>query len=227
MRIRKRILIFGLLATVLWSCTAGVSKVMACSPLPPASSPHFLEHLTSFLNDLCYQKENWQHDAHVRTSDGVHPFVRVWYSPGLFDWMTVKDRKGLVPNGAIVVKEMYVSLTAPLTEWTVMPSFYTGQFAVGPPDQLYGPYLSSDIIDDAGTHFIRTSPVKRHQFVCATFEWFISKFFRPRCTTGANSRCACRRASYDLLSEHSTLLPAPKIGSRSRSRHSTADQVHQ
>ena len=88
--------------------------------LPRASSPDFLEHLTSFLNDLCYQKENWQHDAQVRTSDGVHPFVRVWYSPALFDWMTVENRQGPVPNGAIVVKEMYVTLTAPLTEWTVM-----------------------------------------------------------------------------------------------------------
>ncbi len=93
---------------------------MACSSLPRASSPDFLEHLTSFLNDLCYQKENWQHDAQVRTSDGVHPFVRVWYSPALFDWMTVENRQGPVPNGAIVVKEMYVTLTAPLTEWTVM-----------------------------------------------------------------------------------------------------------
>ncbi len=120
MRIRERLFVFGLLATVLLSCTAGISRASACSSLPPASSPQFLEHLTAFLNGLCYQKENWQHDAHVRTSDGVHPFVRVWYSPGLFDWMTVKNRNGPVPNGAIVVKEMYISLTAPLTEWTVM-----------------------------------------------------------------------------------------------------------
>lgn len=120
LRIRKHTFFFGLLAVVLWSCGFADSEVMACSSLPPASSPQFLEHLTSFLNDLCYQKEHWQHDAHVRTSDGVHPFVRVWYSPGLFDWMTIKDRQGPVPNGAIVVKEMYASLTAPLTEWTVM-----------------------------------------------------------------------------------------------------------
>ncbi len=72
------------------------------------------------MNNLCYQKQNWQHDAQVRTSDGVHPFVRVWYSPPLFDWITVKNRTGPIPNGAIVVKEQYQSQTAPLSEWTVM-----------------------------------------------------------------------------------------------------------
>jgi hypothetical protein len=120
MRVRRGVFVCGLLATVLWSCTVGISSAMACSSLPPASSPHFLEHLTSYMNDLCYQKANWPHDAQVRTSDGVHPFVKVWYSPELFHWMTVTERKGPVPNGAIVVKEMYVTLTAPLTEWTVM-----------------------------------------------------------------------------------------------------------
>ena len=72
------------------------------------------------MNNLCYQKQNWQHDAQVRTSDGVHPFVRVWYSPPLFDWITVKNRTGPVPDGAMVVKEQFQSLTAPLSEWTVM-----------------------------------------------------------------------------------------------------------
>ncbi len=72
------------------------------------------------MNHLCYQKENWQHDAQIRTSDGVHPYVRVWYSPSLFNWITVKNRQGAVPNGAIVVKEQYVTPSAPLSEWTVM-----------------------------------------------------------------------------------------------------------
>ncbi|MGC1397617.1 MAG: hypothetical protein WA827_03675, partial [Candidatus Binatus sp.] len=80
-----------------------------CAPLPPAADPNFLVHLTPFMNNLCYQKQNWQHDAQVRTSDGVHPFVRVWYSPPLFDWITVKNRTGPIPNGAIVVKEQYQS----------------------------------------------------------------------------------------------------------------------
>jgi hypothetical protein len=119
MRLRKGALLFGLLAAVVWSAFS-FSSAMACSSLPPASSPDFLEHLTDYMNDLCYQKAHWQHDAQVRTSDGVHPFVRVWYSPQLFNWITVNNRNGPVPDGAIVVKEMYVSLTAPLSEWTVM-----------------------------------------------------------------------------------------------------------
>jgi hypothetical protein len=121
MRFGKGIFAFALVVAVLWSWTASVSRVMAaCASLPPASSPHFLEHLTAFMNDFCYQKENWPHDAQVRTSDGVHPFVKVWYSPALFQWMTVQDRRVPVPNGAVVVKEMYLTLTAPLSEWTVM-----------------------------------------------------------------------------------------------------------
>jgi hypothetical protein len=56
------------------------------------------------MNNLSYQKQNWQHDAQVRTSDGVHPFVRVWYSPPLFDWISIKNRIGPVPDGAMVVK---------------------------------------------------------------------------------------------------------------------------
>jgi hypothetical protein len=60
----------------------------------------FPPRLTQFLNNLCYQREDWQHDAAVRTSDGVHPFVKIWYSPAVFNWMTVNQRKGPVPNGA-------------------------------------------------------------------------------------------------------------------------------
>ena len=113
--------LFALSAAILLICTGAASAAMArCSSLPPASSPNFLERLTAFLNKLCYQKENWQHDAQVRTSDGVHPYVKVWYSPSLFNWMTVNDRKGPVPDGAVVVKEMYANPTAPLSEWTVM-----------------------------------------------------------------------------------------------------------
>ncbi len=120
-RIRKGIFAAVLLTTVLLSCIAVASQATAaCTSLPPASSPHFLEHLTAFMNDFCYQKENWPHDAQVRTTDGVHHYVRVWYSPALIDWITVKDRQVPVPDGAMVVKEMYASLTAPLTEWTVM-----------------------------------------------------------------------------------------------------------
>src|ERR1700688_3493824 len=111
--------------TILCACgnsshPASSSRADPCAPLPAATDPSFLVHLTPFMNNLCYQKRNWKHDAQVRTSDGVHPFVRVWYSPSLFDWITVKNRIGPVPDGAIVVKEQFHGPTDPLFEWTVM-----------------------------------------------------------------------------------------------------------
>jgi hypothetical protein len=97
-----------------------VTHAIPCAPLPPASSPGFLPQLTNFLNRKCYQNENWRHDAAIRTSDGVHPYVKIWYSPQVYNWMTLNARKGRIPNGAIIVKEMYTSPTAQLSEWTVM-----------------------------------------------------------------------------------------------------------
>src|SRR5262249_41762755 len=96
------------------------ANAMPCRPLPAASAPDFLPRLTRYLNNLCYQKAGWTHDAEVRTSDGVHPFVKIWYSPQVFTWMTTNQRNGPVPNGAGIVKEMYAAADAPLTEWTVM-----------------------------------------------------------------------------------------------------------
>jgi len=99
-----------------------------CAPLPAASSPGFERRLERFMNAFCYQKQNWEHDAQIRTSDGVHPYVKVWYSPALWDWLTVSGRGGNVPDGAILVKEQYVSLTAPLHEWTIMVKDQTGSW---------------------------------------------------------------------------------------------------
>ena len=72
-----------------------------CAPLPAAASPDFEARLDGFLNALCYQQENWQHDAQVRTTNGLHPFVKVWYSPPLWTWMTAGDRTAQIPDGAI------------------------------------------------------------------------------------------------------------------------------
>jgi mono/diheme cytochrome c family protein len=96
--------------------SAGPPSVRASATRLGAELPRTL---TGFTNNLCYREQNWQHDAAVRTSDGVYPFVRVWYSPSLFNWMTVLNRQGPVPDGAIVVKEQYQTLTAPMHEQTV------------------------------------------------------------------------------------------------------------
>src|ERR1700689_899698 len=99
-----------------------------CAPLPAASSPGFEGLLEKFMNAFCYQKQAWQHDAQVRSSDGVHPYVKVWYSPSFYDWLSVSGRQGEVPDGAMLVKEQYVSLTAPLHEWTIMVKDSTGSW---------------------------------------------------------------------------------------------------
>lgn len=96
------------------------STAAACAPLPPATSPNFLARLDPFLNNFCYQKQNWQHDAQVRSTDGVHLFVQVWYSPSIFNWMTLQNRQGPIPDGAMIVKEEHATLTSPLLLWSLM-----------------------------------------------------------------------------------------------------------
>jgi len=97
-----------------------------CASLPAATSPDFEPRLDNYLNALCYQQDNWQHDAQVRTTNGLHPFVKVWYSPALWTWMTAGDRAAQIPDGAIVVKEQFKTLTAPLLGWTVMVKDQSG-----------------------------------------------------------------------------------------------------
>jgi mono/diheme cytochrome c family protein len=123
-------------ALVLLLLVGGPSAMLAassptsgpCAPLPAASSAGFEPLLEKFMNSFCYQKQDWQHDAQVRTTDGVHPYVKVWYSPSLYNWLTVSGREGEVPDGAMLVKEQYVSLTAPLHEWTIMVKDSTGSW---------------------------------------------------------------------------------------------------
>jgi hypothetical protein len=86
-----------------------------CAALPPATDPGFL------LDNFCYRTADWQHDAQVRTSEGVHPYVKVYDSPSMWTWMTTDHRLGDVPDGAIVVKEQYHDITNPvLTDWSIM-----------------------------------------------------------------------------------------------------------
>src|SRR5215467_3245286 len=114
-----------LMTPLLWACGGGSGSsnspqpIAACRALPPASAPDFLVHLTDFMNHHCYEKQHWTHDAQVRTSDGVHPFVRLWYSKQIVDWIK-HNRQGDVPNGAMVVKEQFENATALLEGWTVM-----------------------------------------------------------------------------------------------------------
>ena len=71
----------------------------ACPALPPASSSGFEAKLDIFIFNSCYRVAGWRHDATIHTSDGVHPFVKIWYSPEIWTWMTINQRKGAPPDG--------------------------------------------------------------------------------------------------------------------------------
>ena len=68
--------------------------------------------LDKFLKDGGYL--SWQHDREIRTtgpyinglSYGVHPAVKIYYSPEMWNWM-IHGRRGEIPDGAMIVKEQY------------------------------------------------------------------------------------------------------------------------
>src|SRR5882757_3943187 len=103
--------------------TDSAAHTRACAKLPSPSAPNFTNRFNQFVMQLCYQKQNWQHDANRRTSEGLHaPFVKLWYSPLMFKWLTVLKSQGPVPNGAIVIKEEYLDTdpTSPILFWSGM-----------------------------------------------------------------------------------------------------------
>ncbi len=98
----------------------------ACAPLPPPSFPNFKTRLDAFVKGNCYgvQKQNWPHEANRRSSEALHsPFVKLWYSPQLYRWMTPGDRRGQIPDGSMVIKEEYDDdvASSPICFWSVLP----------------------------------------------------------------------------------------------------------
>ena len=91
-----------------------------CRPLPPATSASFQAQLQTYLDNHCYQ--TWKHDPKIRTTDGVHPNVQVYYSPTLWTWLTAGNRQAEVPDGALLVKAQFGDSAHPtqLTDWAIM-----------------------------------------------------------------------------------------------------------
>lgn len=108
-------------------------------PLPssflPGRMPAFQEQLSRFLQCRQYTMLSWAEDKGVRdtgpfvnnSSYGVHPAVKIYYSPQVIRWL--KDgRKGAIPDGAMIVKEQYPTPAGryrftpppPVADWTVM-----------------------------------------------------------------------------------------------------------
>lgn len=109
-------------------------------PLPssflPARLPQFQAQLKSFLTSGKYRSLKWCEDKKLRdtgpfvngVSYGVHPTVKIYYSPAVIDWLVRKDSKQVIPDGAMIVKEQYsppaarYQLQPPkgINGWTIM-----------------------------------------------------------------------------------------------------------
>jgi hypothetical protein len=78
------------------------------------SADEFHDKLLAFLESGEYIKLKWCEDKRVRDTGpwidgkyyGVHPAVKVYYSPAVISWL-VSGRLGDIPDGAMIVKEMY------------------------------------------------------------------------------------------------------------------------
>lgn len=89
----------------------------AADTLPPPSSMLLRDYeriLYRWLFCRHYAKSGWPRDKAVRDTGpfiggmnyGTHPAVKIYYSPKVMAWLK-ESRKGSIPDGAIIVKEMY------------------------------------------------------------------------------------------------------------------------
>jgi hypothetical protein len=99
-------------------------------PLPstftPAKLPEFQAQLKSFLSSGKYRTLKWCEDKTLRdtgpfvngVSYGVHPTVKIYYSPKVIDWLIKNDPKQLIPDGSMIVKEQY---SPPAAKYQLQP----------------------------------------------------------------------------------------------------------
>jgi hypothetical protein len=109
------------LPVLTFAVSGSLWAVGPCGTLPSATAPDFQTSLQTFLDNRCYEVSGWQHDPAIRSTNGVHPNVKVWYSPSMWEWMT-RGRHSNPPEGGILVKEQYGNTVSPtlLTDWSVM-----------------------------------------------------------------------------------------------------------
>lgn len=111
----------------------------ASLPLPstflPDRLPEFQKVLSDFLHKGDYRKLGWDEDKGLRDtgpyidkkSHGVHPTVKIYYSPEIMKWL-IDGRTGTIADGAIIIKEQYTPPAAqyqskapePVSDWTIM-----------------------------------------------------------------------------------------------------------
>ena len=109
-------------------------------PLPssflPNRLPDFQALLKTFLTKGIYRELRWCEDKGLRdtgpyvnsVSYGVHPTVKIYYSPAVINWLLRKNPDEAIPDGAMIIKEQYAAPAAryqqqgpPLLRgWTIM-----------------------------------------------------------------------------------------------------------
>jgi len=99
-------------------------------PLPstflPARLPEFQARLKTFLMSEKYRTLKWCEDKWLRdtgpfinnVSYGVHPTVKIYYSPAVINWLIRRNPDELIPDGSMIVKEQY---TAPAARYQLQP----------------------------------------------------------------------------------------------------------
>jgi hypothetical protein len=109
---------FRFAAAVLFVAVSGAAAFAQSdqTALPLPSALPLLDYeaqLYPFVASRSFAAEGWTRDKSWRdtgpfvldTSYGVHPAVRIYYSPEVLKWLEA-GRKGDIPDGAMVVKEM-------------------------------------------------------------------------------------------------------------------------
>jgi cytochrome c553 len=86
-------------------------------PLPSKIGPEaYQKTLNQYVTNNCYQTDTrWKRDADYRDtgffffgkSYGTHNAVRVYYSPEIYAWMQKGEPEDKIPDGAMIIKEMY------------------------------------------------------------------------------------------------------------------------
>jgi len=113
-------------------------KISFPLPNPSDLGPRKFEKLlNSFLDQGCYR--SWVADSQIRNTGpfingaslGTHNAVKVFYSPEVWNWLKHKNREGEIPDGAIIVKEMFPSPAkegSKLSAWTIMVKDRKGSY---------------------------------------------------------------------------------------------------
>lgn len=163
-----------------------------------AAKNRYDEALVTFINDRRYKKNGWKSDRNWRLtgpyvgkpgsgkSYGVHPAVKIYYSPKVTEWLC-RGRKGGIPDNAMIVKEMRridASLDIRLDEEGCMeipdPDLPAGSWAVMVKHDDFshdGWYWAgfSDSVEDGKVKFIGNPPINDESAITTS----AANFFGP------------------------------------------------